>query len=226
VSPYEICTLAEFETLKGSDQYYFLILTQGQFKKESEPGIQFLTLVKGGADAAKGIDSMLEIATLPFAAADFPSGRELIFLPALLDIMQSYTLASIEKDFTSLGGLSAFASNIAKADNMSIAFSEDDLSDEITESLIESSFDKKMSVMDEDEVDELADGETPNTLVSYVIAPEEPAAGSFCYKLLIDTHTHELYYFRKHRIGKKLSSGFLAEDIKRITSPRSKLRKE
>ncbi len=226
ISPYEFCTLQEFEQLKNSDQYYFILLTQGQFKKESEPGIQFLTLVKGGADAAKGIDSMLEIATLPFAAADFPSGRELIFLPALLDIMQNYTLASIEKDFTSLGGLSAFASNISKANNMSIAFSEDDLSDEITESIIESSFDKKMSVMDEDEVDGLADGETPNTLVSYVIAPEEPVAGSYCYKLLIDTHTHELYYFRKHRIGKKLSSGFLAEDIKRITSPRSKLRKE
>ena len=45
VSPYEFCTLPEFEQLKGSDEYYFLLTTKGQFKKESEPGLQFLTLV-------------------------------------------------------------------------------------------------------------------------------------------------------------------------------------
>ena len=55
VSPYEFCTLQEFETLKKSDKYYFLMLTQGRFKKEEEPGIQFLTLVKGGEKAAEGI---------------------------------------------------------------------------------------------------------------------------------------------------------------------------
>ena len=74
VSPYEFCDLSEFEKLKNSDQYYFMMMTQGQFRKETEPGIQFITLVKGGSDAAEGIDSMLEVVTVPFAAAstDFP----------------------------------------------------------------------------------------------------------------------------------------------------------
>ena len=45
VSPYEFCSLDEFEELKGNDEYYFLLSTKGQFKKETEPGLQFLTLV-------------------------------------------------------------------------------------------------------------------------------------------------------------------------------------
>ena len=222
VSPYEFCTLEDFEKLKGSDQYYFLLITEGQFKKESEPGIQFITLVKGGAEAAKGIDHMLEIVTMPFAAADFPSGRELVFLPALLDIIQSYTTDSLEKDISTLGGLNTYCSNITRAGDMDIAFAECDFSTEITETVKKHNFDDSIIIADEDTIDELAVNNEPNTLVSYVVAPDEPVEGSFCYKMLIDTQNHKLYYFRKHRIGKKLNSGFLFEDIKRITAGRNK----
>ena len=224
VSPYEFCTLEEFEQIKGNEQYYFLVLTQGQFRKEKEPGLQFLTLVKGGTGAEKGLNEMLEVATVPFAAADEPSGRELVYLPALLDIIQNYAIASIEKDFTNMGGLSNFATSLSKASGMNIIFAAEDLSSEISGAVIESEFDSAMEVMDADEADEIAASGASNTIVSFVIAPADPIAGSFCYKLLIDANNHELYYFRKHKIGKKFGSGFLAEDIKRVTSPRSKNR--
>lgn len=224
VSPYEICTLAEFETLKGSDQYYFLILTQGQFKKEAEPGIQFLTLVKGGKEAADGIESMLEVATVPFAAADDPSGREITYLPALLDIIQNYAMASIEKDFSNLGGLSNFATSTSKAADLNIVFAEEDLSQEINDDVRADMFDDMIEVMDVDDADDVMIDGAANTLVSYVIAPTQAGHNSFCYKLLIDCNNHELYYFRKHKISKKVGPGFLLEDIKRITSPRPKKR--
>lgn len=220
ISPYEFCTLEEFESLKGNDQYYFMILTQGQFKKEKEPGIQFITLVKGGEGADKGINEMLEVATVPFAAADSPSGREITYLPALLDIIQSYVLGSMEKDFSNLGGLSNFATNISKASDMEIVFADEDLSNEITEEVIKKEFDSMIQIMDVDDAEEVASEGRNNTLVSFVIAPEEPVAGSFCYKLLIDAYNHELYYFRKHKISKKIGPGFLYEDIKRVTSSR------
>jgi hypothetical protein len=38
--------------------------------------------------------------------------------------------------------------------------------------------------------------------------------------MLIDTRTHKLYYFKKHRIGKKAGAGFLPEDIERIKASR------
>lgn len=220
ISPYEFCTLEEFESLKGNDQYYFMILTQGQFRKEKEPGIQFITLVKGGEGADKGINEMLEVATVPFAAADSPSGREITYLPALLDIIQSYVLGSMEKDFSNLGGLSNFATNISKASDMEIVFADEDLSNEITEEIIKKEFDSMIQIMDVDDAEEVASEGRNNTLVSFVIAPVEPVAGSFCYKLLIDAYNHELYYFRKHKISKKIGPGFLYEDIKRVTSSR------
>lgn len=222
ISPYEFCTLEEFEKLKNSDQYYFLMLTQGQFRKETAPGLQFLSLVKGGKRADKGIDDMLEVVSLPFASAEYPSGRELIFLPAFLDIIQNQTLEAMETDFNAYGGLANTTKNIHKAGGMTIVFSEDDLNSLVSQAVIEKSFDDDMIITDEDSVDQYMLDNAPGTLVSYVAVPTEPVKGSFCYKMLIDSETHKLYYFRKHKITNKAGSGFLPEDIIKITASRIK----
>lgn len=222
ISPYEFCTLEEFESLKNSDQYYFLMLTQGQFRKETAPGLQFLSLVKGGKGADKGIGDMLEVVSLPFASAEYPSGRELIFLSAFLDIIQNQTLEAMETDFNAYGGLANTTKNIHKAGGMTIVFSEDDLNSLVSQAIIDRSFDDEMIITDEDSADQYMLDNAPGTLVSYVAVPAEPVKGSFCYKMLIDSETHKLYYFRKHKITGKAGAGFLPEDIIKITASRVK----
>ena len=220
ISPYEFCTLEEFEQLKGNDNYYFLMATYGQFRKETAPGLQFLTLVKGGKGADKGIADMLEIVSLPFASAEYPSGRELVFLPAFLDIIQNHTLASMENDYNGYGGLASNNISLNKTDDMEIVLSEDDLNDQISLEQKSKAEDKGIVITDEDDADQYMLDNVPGTLVSYVAVPSEPVFGSFCYKMLIDAQTHKLYYFKRHRIGKKAGAGFLPEDIDRITASR------
>ena len=220
ISPFEFCTLEEFEQIKGSEDYYFLMMTYGQFRKETAPGLQFLTLVKGGKGAEKGIGSMLEVVSLPFASAEYPSGREFVFLPAFIDIIQYHTLAAMETDVAGYVGLTSSHLNLNKANNMEIILSEDDLSNEISSDMKRSLFDEGIIVTDEDEADRYMADNLPGAIVSYVAVPSEPVDGSYCYKMLIDTQTHKLYYFKKHRIGKKHGPGFLLEDIKRITAQR------
>ena len=220
VSPFEFCTQEEYSQLKSDDNYYFLITTKGQFKREEEPGLTFLTLVKGGKNAVSGIDEMLEIVSFPVASVEEPSGREFVFLPAFLDIMQSYALDSMEKDVNAYMGLPNYTMNITKSGDMTIVFSEGDLSSEITPEIKNMCFDEKVLVLEEEDADEYLSPDMQNTLVSYVAVPTAAIPGSYCYKMLIDPSTNKLYYFRKHRITKKVGAGFLAEDIKRIAAPR------
>ena len=213
ISPYEYCTLDEFNSLKGSDKYYFLITTKGQFKKEAEPSLQFLTLVKGGSNASKGIDEMLEIVSMPISSADDPSGREFVFLPVFLTIIQEYTLDSMDRDYSAYLGLSNYTSNISKASEKNIVFSENDIAPNV-----EMGDCASFIVTDEDSADEMIMNNAQNTLVSYVVAPAEPVNGSVCYKMLIDAQTYELYYYRKHRISAKSGAGFLPYDIRSINA--------
>ena len=164
---------------------------------------------------------MLEVVSMPIASAQFPSGREIVFLPAFLDIIQGYTLDSMEKDSNAYGGLGNYSGNIMHSDNHRIVLSRDDLaipSGSLEDGSIK--LDEGMSVADEEEVDELMLENAENTIVSYVVAPFEPQAGAFCYKMLIDTQTHKLYYYKRHRISPKAGAGFLKDDLKRIYAVR------
>ena len=219
VSPYEFCSLEEFNSLKNSDKYYFLLTTKGQFKKETEPSLQFLTLVKGGNQASKGIDEMLEIVSLPIASAEDPSGRELVFLPVFLNIIQKYTVDSMDKDYSAYAGLGNYTSLISKSEGMNIVFSEDDLDATGTENELAG-----FVVTDEDSADQFVMDNTPNTLVSYVAAPSNPVNGSFCYKMLVNAETYELYFYRKHRINAKNGPGFMPYDIRHINISRTGLK--
>ena len=220
ISPYEFCTLSEFEELKGNDEYYFLLTVNRKFKKETVPGLKYLTLVKGGPKAEKGIGAMLEIVSLPIGSAENPSGREADFFPAFLDIIQNFTLEAMEKDVNGYAGLSNYTLNLPDSQDMLIAFSEDDLSDEITETFVRETFDQRMTIVTEDVIDKFIADPDVNVIVSYIAAPTDAQNGSYCYKMLIHNQSHKVYYFRKHKIGKKLGVGFLAEDIIRITSYR------
>lgn len=219
LSPFEFCTMQEYEELKSKDSYYFLMTVSGQFKKETEPGLTFLTLVKGGAAEIK---DMFEVVSFPFASADDPSGREFVFLPLILDAIQLYVSDSMENDIDGYVGLPNYTMNITKSKDMSIVFSESELAPDVTPEIKNQCFDEKVLVLEEDDADEYVSPKYENTLVGYVVAPSGAKPGSFCYKMLLDTQNGKLYYFRKHRISKKAGAGFLAEDIRRICAPRKK----
>jgi hypothetical protein len=222
LSPYEFCTIDEFNTLKHNDEYYFLITADGKFKKENEPGLTFLTLIKGGKGASDGISKMLEVVSLPIASAENPSGREFIFMPAFIDIIQNYTAAAMNNDLNGYLGLGSNTESLAKTQSMEFAFAECDLAGDVDRAFRDLNFDSDMLVADEDTTDSMMEAGKSDVIVSYVVAPDEPVNGSFCYKMLIHPESHKLYYFRKHKISKKYGPGFLQEDILRINNQRGR----
>ena len=220
IAPYEFCTLQEFHELKGKENHYFLIPTKGQFKTENEPGLQFLTLVKGGKNAENGINQMLEIVSLPIASAEDPSGRELTFLPAFITILQQYTMDSIENDLNAYIGLTNYSKNLASTSTMTILFAEEDLDAKMNPETRAMYLKNGVETTDMDTADRMLTTAAPNTVVSYVATPTDTKNGSYCYKMLIDTQTHRLCYFKKHRINAKYGPGFADYDLKSIATTR------
>ena len=217
VSPYEFCTNDEFQSLKSNDSFYFLLVVKGQFRRESEPGIDMLTLVKGGEGSAD-INDMFEVVSFPLRSSEDPSGREFVMLPAFLKIIQEHTISLTDtemKAYSSLG-----AKDTKKLRIKRIFFWEGDLAPQVDEQTKRSLDEDILIKEDEDEVDEIFSEGTFNTVVSYVVAPSEPVNGSICYKMLVGSDNHELYYFKKHKITAKNGKGFLSADLKAIKSLR------
>lgn len=214
VSPYEFCTNEEFQGIKTNDNFYFLMVVKGQFRRESEPGIDLLTLVKGGEGAEKSISDMFEVVNFPLRPTEDPSGREFVLLPAFLKIIQEHTTSLTDTEMKAYSNIGAKDSKRLRIKR--IFFWAEDFAPQVDEQTKRSLDEDILIKEDEDEVDEIFSEGTFNTVVSYVVAPSEPVNGSICYKMLIGSDNHELYYFKKHKITAKSGKGFLSSDIKSI----------
>lgn len=214
VSPYEFCSNEEFQNLKGNADFYFLMVVKGQFRRESEPGIDMLTLVKGGEGADKSINDMFEVVSFPLRSTEDPSGREFVLLPAFLKIIQEHTTSLTDTEMKAYSNIGAKDSKRQRIKR--IFFWAEDFAPQVDEQTKRSLDEDILIKEDEDEVDEIFSEGTFNTVVSYVVAPSEPVNGSICYKMLIGSDNHELYYFKKHKITAKSGKGFLSSDIKSI----------
>lgn len=216
VSAYELCTPEEFDALKTSQDYYFLLLTDGINRNGISSGITYLTLVKGGPEATKGIGSMTEIVTLPVCSSFASDGRELLYMGAFVEIVQEYALKAIESEYNAYVGLSIF-NRINLRGNGSLKIIHIDEAD-IDPALPEAKWSKYTGFgfeIDAD-ADDIFQSGTHNALVSYVVAPARVSGKAWAYKMLIEAGTGKLYYYHKERIRPGSSYGFNENDFKRI----------
>lgn len=211
ISPFEFCTAEEYASLKNSPDFYFLVPVINQRKNEEEPGIAMLCYEKGGKEQNNDpANEAIEVISLPYGPAEESTGRELVFLPAIIDIIQNYTLEAMTRDLIGYGGITSYITKQHKDWEKEIYISESDLATTDTQG-------SKISFLEQDEVDRIFENAGPDALVGYTISPTNPGDGSVCYKMLITADTHELYYFAKHNL-KNNGAGFLKADIKFISS--------
>ena len=216
VSPFEFCSPAEYESLKKSDAWYFLLVTAGQAKGEEEPMVRFLTLEKGGAESGDNIALRTEVISLPLCPVEGGSGRELVFLPALVKGVQDFAVEAMNSEKTAYSGMNWFNGNFDRKGGIKrIYLAREDISESVSEKDRSKYLDEDMILCDEDEADKAYTDRTYNTLVSYTVS-----AGTWSYKMLVEAGTDTVYYIRKHRISAKNAPGFLAEDLKRISRKR------
>jgi hypothetical protein len=219
LSPYEFCSKDEFNALKTNAGHYFLLVVKGQEKKEYEPGIDLLTLVKGGPEAAKGINEMLEVVSFPLRSAQLPSGRELALLPAIIKVMQDLTKTMTSSEMKAYSSLNSYNKNLGKIKNRQLYIPAEDIAPQVDGKTL-GKLDQDIFITDEDEVDGILARGAYNAVVSFVVAPADPVDGSVCYKMLFTADTQELLYFKKHRIGSRRGRGFLPDDLKEIKKAR------
>jgi hypothetical protein len=153
-------------------------------------GVAFLVLSKGGKEGEKDqLKQAFDVVRMPIANVDDPSGRELVLMGAFLDIIQTFVEQAMLSDRTAYGGIGVTAGG---------------------------RLDGKTVYLDPDAADAAILSQEPEALAGIVIAPEESGPGKSCYKMLISTGVHELYFYEKHRFASPEDACFTDVDVRRF----------
>lgn len=221
LSPYEFCNMEKFEEIKTDTNYFFLMKVDGQFSKEHEPAMEFLTLVKGSEKASGGLDKMPEVLSLPYRPLNDDSGDSFEYLAPFINIIQAHILKVQRNKLSAYIGISAYSDGMNGASSKEILFCQDGFNFEVTQEMLDEDFKGKARLVTKDEIGKALKERRPETLVSVIVAPNVNQRGSYCFKMLISADTWELYLYRKHKMSGKSGAGFTKEDYKRIAAPYS-----
>ena len=130
LSNYTFIDGEKYDNLKSDPNDYFLVKTEGKFKKEREPGIEFLSLVKGGGTNENGgINESSDIISLPMQSIDDSDGTIIPYLGAYVKIIQDYVQRVQKKKISAHIGLSWYSNRLKEIKTKNVLISENDLSD-------------------------------------------------------------------------------------------------
>lgn len=213
VSPYEFCSIAEFEKGREAKGFYYLAILQEFSGRDNVPGPSFLTVIKGGKPKASNPDEKgFEVISIPYCDGKAGMGREIEYLPVFIDIIQAYMQGAMTSEKTAYTGLSGIISRGNDKTPRRIFISREDLAAGNDGSGLSGN----IEITSEDTVSTILSEGTAGAVVSYVVAKEDAAGGDICYTMLVTADTHELYLFRKHRISASSGRGFRAADLKAV----------
>ena len=207
VSPYEFCTEEEYESLRTNPSYYFLRVVY----KDSEPGLVFLSLSKGGKTSRNtDIDSAFDVLLIPFDRVDFSTGKLSCILPLFVDIVQTYAEDARVMEGRSFVGLTRYNKNIIGNRYSEMLVSDCDLNESVSilpPGIIECPFDDV----------ERAFAESRPCLVGITVCTEFPQTGAKNYLFVVTADTNELYFFRTRPFDTYGSYGFTGMDLSMIS---------
>ena len=214
LSNYEFCNIDEFNQIKGDTSYYFLVRVEGIFNKEREPGIEFISLLKGGPAGVDNIADMDEILALPISSSEGGFGTVSSYIPTYINIIQNHVLRVQRNKISANVGLAWYSNNLKEIKGKEVLINREELADNLSEESANELLGEEITIVDFSEIEDALLINKKGCVVSLSVAPEVPQMGSFCYKMLISTDTKELLYFKKQRIRTKTPKGFLESDIK------------
>lgn len=185
ISPYEFCTSTEYNSLKSDNSMFFLSFTVKE-------GIVFLSLSRGGMEGDEILKRPFEIVSVPVASSGAPSGQELSFMGAFIDIIQNFTEDAMQSDRVGYAGLASYGSS--------------------------GSMKGRDILLESGAADKAMISGTAGTAAGIVIAPESPGKGMHCYRMLIGSDNHELYYFTRDRFTREDGRAFTAAEKRTFIS--------
>lgn len=157
----------------------------------TEEGIAFLDLTKGGvADNPDRLRRPVDVGRIPIAAAGDLSGDEIVYMGAFIEILQRYVEDAIGSDRIGYGGLDAYNGRKLKG---------------------------KTVYLGEEEARQRYQNSDPDALVGITIAPVELTTKSKCYRMLVSTDMHELYYYSEQKYKGPADAAFTEKEIEAMS---------
>jgi hypothetical protein len=217
ITPVTFIDTAELHRTLSDANRTFLLFVGGTFRDDAtQNGYTFLNFVMGG-----GLEpnQLADFVLWPVTCSGQSEDRALVFMDAFIDIIQQHLRTVQNNPKLAKADMDAYNSAIQRLPTLSIWIAEDDMTYDMTEADREG-FDGHLHLVSYDAIADALERRAERTAVGLSLFPlDDRLKDTYCYNLIIACDTHELLYFKRHKVRRPQQRGFLKEEIYRLSLP-------
>jgi hypothetical protein len=139
-------------------------------------------------------------------------------MEAFVDIMQRHIVNMQRNPKLAKQSLdNLYNKNIERLVGRYLMLVKDDITYTLTDEEKKLQFNDRLSIVEDLDVENAINTKAKNQVIGLTLYPRVGSPkGTFCYNMLIAADTHELIYFKRHKLRKESDQGFLKEELKRF----------
>ncbi|MDR2361449.1 MAG: hypothetical protein LBD91_01825 [Prevotellaceae bacterium] len=217
LTPVAFIDTATFHRHIGDANRTFLLIVGGTFNNDAaQNGYTFLNFLMGGHTE---FDKLSDFLLWPLACKGQDEDNAWLFMEAFIDIIQQHIRLVQQNPSLVRADMDTYNNNIPQLRTRTILIADDDIPSEIPEAEM-SRFNGRLKIVSRHEVADAMMNALPNTVAGIALFPlDEQLKSPWCYTMLITCDTHELIYFKRHKVRNPKQRGFLKEELRRISIP-------
>lgn len=215
ISSFEFCTREQFEHIKTSEKFFFMVLVDSTYNKDNFRGIYNLTVFKGSDKATEGVKGLHKIAYVPFMGEGRTGERESAFISAFVDILQQHISFILSREFNIGSCVRVNAAAALGKWAKPVLISSTDLADV---SVLNGVALNDVIVSDDLHLVKAMREKANDCLVAYMVGPASPREKAECVTMVIDPQTNEIYYLNRRGTSLLSPCGFTYSEIKNFVS--------
>ena len=226
ITPFKFITYNEFEAMQGDTKQAFLMLFSGIYAKDkAQNEYIYMGLLMGCKEGT--LNRMPEFIMLPVGGIVNESENQYEMFGIFAGVVQHHMRnlkANPANARRTLSALYSSNANIKLLKGKTLLISEENFAEPTTQEDMDKLFNQQLQLASYDEIADAIEERAANTVIGYVVYPDsQQSKGSYCYKMLLNTDTCELIYYREQRVGgllgySKRNSGFLKGEIQSFSN--------
>jgi hypothetical protein len=217
ITPVAFIDTAEFNRRIGDANRTFLLIVGGTYHDDDVPnGYTFLNFVMGGNTV---FEKLSDFMLWPLTCKGRDEDDAILFMEAFVDIIQQHVRLIRQNPSMARADIDTYNNNIPQLRSRTILIAADDIPSPIPDAEMER-FGGHLKIVSRAEIADALTNASPDTVVGLAIfSLDEQLKSSSCFTMLITADTHELLYFKRHKVRNPRQRGFLKEEIRRIGIP-------
>ncbi|PLX09913.1 MAG: hypothetical protein C0596_00030 [Marinilabiliales bacterium] len=217
LTEYEFIYESDFKSMKNDADKSFVMINLIYFEKDKTQTLfDFIVATNGGN--FRTVDDMPTICAVPLCYHGALESDYAYKIPLMIKFIQNHITTCRENPLLNEDNIADYyMDKSGSLKKKTLYLLKEEVEPEVrTKNSFATAYPYNFDYTTRENIKDIIDNNTKNAVILHLITPKMNNTLTYCIKIIIDTENGTIYYWDKHKLGKKSGDYLLKSDLKKL----------